>query len=162
MIQSLRHYPIYPIWRSLTIDSPPILRLLLSQTHLIRRIIILTLNWQSKIKWTPVFSFPRLYGWELRSSGMWYRGANKSFARTRRKQANGFVKMTWISFGALYSRGKKKTWWQLASWCWNLARPWHAPELVSFLLGLRTYQHPSIWSLLTGSRYFEEKYRLHL
>ena len=24
------------------------------------------------------------------------------------------------------------------------ARPWHASELVSFLVGLRTYQHPGI------------------
>jgi len=33
-------------------------------------------------------------------------------------------------------------WWQLASrCCWNRARPWHASELVSFLVGLRTYQH---------------------
>jgi len=39
--------------------------------------------------------------------------------------------------------GKKKTWWQLASRCfWNRARPWHASELVCFLVGLRTYQHP--------------------
>ena len=42
--------------------------------------------------------------------------------------------------------GKKKTWWQLASrCCWNRARPWHASELVSFLVGLRTYQHPGRW-----------------
>ena len=39
--------------------------------------------------------------------------------------------------------GKKETWWQLASrCCWNRARPCHASELVSFLVGLRTYQHP--------------------
>ena len=39
--------------------------------------------------------------------------------------------------------GKKKPWWQLASrCCWNSARPWHASELVSFLVGLRTFQHP--------------------
>jgi len=38
---------------------------------------------------------------------------------------------------------KKKTWWQLASrYCWNRARPWYASELFSFLVGLRTYQHP--------------------
>ena len=38
---------------------------------------------------------------------------------------------------------KKKTWWQLASQCcWNRARRWRASELVSFLAGLRTYQHP--------------------
>jgi len=54
--------------------------------------------------------------------------------------------MAWISFGALSCR-KKKTWWQLASQCcWNRARPWHASELVSFLVGLRTYQHPGIIS----------------
>jgi len=36
----------------------------------------------------------------------------------------------------------KKSWWQLAfPCCWNRARPWHASELVSFLVGLRTYQH---------------------
>ena len=28
--------------------------------------------------------------------------------------------------------------------CWNRACPWHASELVSFLVGLRTYQHPGI------------------
>ena len=50
--------------------------------------------------------------------------------------------MAWISFGALPCR-KKKTLWQLASQCcWNRARRWHASELVSFLVGLRTYQHP--------------------
>ena len=41
----------------------------------------------------------------------------------------------------------KETWWQLASrCCWNRARPWHASELVSFLVGLRTYQHLGIWN----------------
>jgi len=49
--------------------------------------------------------------------------------------------MAWISFGALPCWKKKL--WQLASrCCWNRARPWHASELVSFLVGLRTYQHP--------------------
>jgi len=39
--------------------------------------------------------------------------------------------------------GEKNTWWQLASrCCWNHARLWHASELVFFLVGLRTYQHP--------------------
>ena len=38
--------------------------------------------------------------------------------------------------------GKKETLWQLPSQCcWNCARPWHASELVSFLVGLRTYQY---------------------
>ena len=70
-----------------------------------------------------------------------YRGADKSLARPGRKQANVSVRMAWISFGALLCR-KKKT-WQLASrCCWSRACPWHASELVSFLVGLRTYQHP--------------------
>jgi len=70
-----------------------------------------------------------------------YRGADKSLARPGRKQASVSVRMPWISFGALPCR--KKTWWQLASrCCWNRARPWHASELSSFLVGLRTYQHP--------------------
>ena len=52
--------------------------------------------------------------------------------------------MASISFGA--KPWKKKTWWRLASrYCWNSARSWHASELVSFLVGLRTYQHPSTY-----------------
>ena len=44
--------------------------------------------------------------------------------------------------------GGKKTWWKLASRCyWIRARPWHASELVSFPVGLRTYQHPGTRSL---------------
>ena len=70
-----------------------------------------------------------------------YSGADKSLARPGRQQANVSVRMAWISFGVLPCR--KKTWWQLASrCCWNSARPWHASELVSFLVGLRNYQHP--------------------
>ena len=70
------------------------------------------------------------------------RGAYKFLARPGRKNANVPVRIAWISFGALPCR-KKKTWWQLASrCCWNRARPWHASELISFLVGLRTYQHP--------------------
>ena len=78
------------------------------------------------------------------------RGADKSLARPRWKQANVSVRIAWISFGALPCR-KKKTWWQLASrCCWNRARPWHASELVSFLVGLRTYQHPVVTIQLTS------------
>jgi len=70
-----------------------------------------------------------------------YRGADKTLARPGRKQANISLRMVWISFGDLPR--KKRTWWQLASrCCWNRARPWYASELVSFLVGLRTYQHP--------------------
>ena len=49
--------------------------------------------------------------------------------------------MAWISFGALPCR-KKKTWQLASQCCWNRARPCHASELVSFLIGLRTCQHP--------------------
>ena len=68
-----------------------------------------------------------------------YRDADKPLARRGRKQANISVRMAWISFGALPCR--KKSLWQLASRCWNSGRPWHAPEVVFFLVGLRTYQH---------------------
>jgi len=62
--------------------------------------------------------------------------------------------MAWISFGALSCR-KKYPWWQLASrWCWNRAPPWHASELVSFLVRLRTYQHPGIFTVCTGKSMF--------
>ena len=54
--------------------------------------------------------------------------------------------MAWISFGALPCRKKKL--WQLASrCCWNRARPWHASELLSFLVGIRTYQQTGRSSL---------------
>ena len=40
---------------------------------------------------------------------------------------------------------KKNTRWQFASRCrWIRTRPWHVSELVSFLVGLRTYQHNGI------------------
>ena len=49
--------------------------------------------------------------------------------------------------------GEKKTWWQLASrCCWNRARPWHASELVSVLVGLRSYQHPGRYEKNTVRR----------
>ena len=48
--------------------------------------------------------------------------------------------------------GAEKTWWQLASpCCWNRARPWHASELVSLLVELRTYQHPSTNYIIRSS-----------
>ena len=66
-----------------------------------------------------------------------YRSADKFLAQPGRKQANVSLRMAWISFGSLPCKG------QLASWCcWNRARSWHASKLVSFLVGLRTYQHP--------------------
>ena len=48
----------------------------------------------------------------------------------------------WREFPSALCLPKKKTWWQFASrCCWNCACPWHASELVSFLIGLWTYQH---------------------
>ena len=77
-----------------------------------------------------------------------YRSADKSLAQPGRKQTNVSVRVAWISFGVWPCRKKKKTCWQLASrCCWNCARPWHASELVSFLVGLRTYQRPSKFNL---------------
>ena len=71
-----------------------------------------------------------------------YRGADNSLTQSGRKQANVSVRMARVSFGALLCR-KKKPWWQLASrCCWNRACPCHASELVSYLVGVRTYQHP--------------------
>jgi len=47
----------------------------------------------------------------------------------------------------LWSLAVKKAWWQFVSqFCWNRACPWHASELVSLLVGLRTYQHPDTFS----------------
>ena len=49
----------------------------------------------------------------------------------------------WCEFPSAPCLAGKKNWLQLASRCgWNRACPWHASKLVSFLLGLRTYQHP--------------------
>jgi hypothetical protein len=54
----------------------------------------------------------------------------------------------WREFPSAPCLAKKKKCWQLATrCCWNRALPWHASELVSFLVELRTYQHPGI----TGS-----------
>jgi len=51
----------------------------------------------------------------------------------------------WREFPSAPCLAGKKTWWELASrCCWNRAPPWRASELVSFLVGLRTYQHPGI------------------
>jgi len=71
-----------------------------------------------------------------------YKGADKSLARPGRKQANVSVRMAWISFGALPCKKKKTLWHFTSRCCWSRARRWHTSELVSFLVGLRTYQHP--------------------
>ena len=64
-----------------------------------------------------------------------------------------------FSFGAVPCC--KKNWWQLASrCCWNRARPWHASEVVSFLVGLRTYQHPGVCVCIYISCYRLEESQL--
>ena len=48
----------------------------------------------------------------------------------------------WREFPSVPCLARKETWWQLTSrFCWNRSCPWHASGLVSFLVGLRTYQH---------------------
>ena len=63
--------------------------------------------------------------------------ADKSLARTGRKQANVSV-----SPSAPCLAGKKKLDDSSRLDVVLIARPRHASELVSFLVGLRTYQHP--------------------
>jgi len=51
--------------------------------------------------------------------------------------------LQWREFPSAPCLTGKETWWQLASrFCWNRARPLHSSVLVSFPVGLRTYQHP--------------------
>ena len=82
-----------------------------------------------------------------------YRGAGKSLARQGRKQTNVSVRMEWISFGALSCGGGGGSWGVELGDSSRLdgveiARvTWHASKLVSFLVGLRTYQHPSTCEL---------------
>jgi len=72
---------------------------------------------------------------------------DKSLARSGRKQANVSVRMAWISFGALPCR-KKKCMEPASLCCWNRAPLWHTSEPLSFLVGLRTYQHPGKYGSL--------------
>jgi len=82
--------------------------------------------------------------WDFTSTSTRYRGADKSLARPGRETSSCFCQ-NGVNFPQRLALQWKKTWWQLASrCCWNRARPWHASELVSFLVGLRTYQHPGI------------------
>ena len=78
-----------------------------------------------------------------------YRGAVKSLARPGRKQTNVSVRMAWISFGALSSRKKLDDSPRLD--VVEIARPWYASELVSFLARLRTYQHPEFEKISDAS-----------
>jgi hypothetical protein len=52
--------------------------------------------------------------------------------------------LEWLVFPSAPCLTGKETWWQIASRCrWNRARPWHASELLSFLVRLRNFQHPA-------------------
>jgi hypothetical protein len=104
-----------------------------------KEVINYSISFQTRIFFVRLFTVPG-----VRYSLSRYRGADKSLARPGRKQASVCVRMRWISFGACLA-GKEAR-WQLASrCCWNRARPWHASETVSFLVGLRTYQHLGIF-----------------
>jgi len=70
--------------------------------------------------------------------------AGKSLARQGRKQANISVRMAWISFGVLPCRGRKNLMTARVSILLKSRASLHASQLVSFLVGLRTYQHPGI------------------
>ena len=49
----------------------------------------------------------------------------------------------WRQFPSAPCLAGRNAWWQLAyPCCWNRARPWHDFQLVSFLVGIMTYQHP--------------------
>ena len=72
----------------------------------------------------------------------------------------------WREFPSARCLAGKTTWWQLASrCCWNCTRPWHASKLVSFLVGLRTYQHPGSYCVLstviTGINTSRMTFKLH-
>jgi len=78
-----------------------------------------------------------------------YRGADKSLARPRKEKKLMFLS-EWREFPSAPCLAGGKTTWQVASgYCWNRARPWRASELVSFLVGVRTYQHPGNWNRTT-------------
>ena len=51
--------------------------------------------------------------------------------------------LEWREFPSAPCLAGKENWWELASrCCWNRMRTWHASELLSFLVFLRTFQHP--------------------
>ena len=72
-----------------------------------------------------------------------YRGADKSLVRAGRKQANVFVRMAWISFGALPCRGKWKLDGSSRLDVVEIAGVHDMlPSLFHSLSRLRTFQHP--------------------
>ena len=77
--------------------------------------------------------------WREFPSAPW--GAGKSLARTGRKQANVSVRMAWNFLRRLALQEKNLDYSSRLDVVENCARPWHTSEVVSFLVGLRTYQH---------------------
>ena len=71
-----------------------------------------------------------------------YRCADKTLARPGRKQANVSVRVAWISFGALPCRKKNLMTVRGTMLLKSRASLEIASELFSFLVALRTYQHP--------------------
>ena len=71
-----------------------------------------------------------------------YMGADKSLARPGRKQANVSVRMAWFSFGALPCRGKKNLMTARVSMLLKSRTSLTCFRACSFLVVLRTYQHP--------------------
>jgi len=80
-----------------------------------------------------------------------YRGADKSLSCPGMKEANVSVRIAWISFGALPCREILGDSSRLD--VVEIARvAWYASQLVSFQVGLRTYQHP-VNNPVMSSRY---------
>jgi len=76
-----------------------------------------------------------------------------SLARPGRKQANVSVRMTWISFGALPCKKKKKLDDISRLDVVEIARvPDMLPSLFPSWFWLRTYQHPGNWQLIVGQK----------
>ena len=69
-------------------------------------------------------------------------GVDNSLARPGRKQANVSVRMTWISFGALPCKEKKNLMTARVSMLLKSRASLTYFRAYSFLVGLRTYQHP--------------------
>ena len=77
----------------------------------------------------------------LKNSPLVEQSADKSLARPERKQANVSVRMAWISFGALPCR-KRNLMTARVSILLKSPASLTCFRTFSFLVGLRTYQHP--------------------
>jgi len=75
-------------------------------------------------------------------SNAYCRDVDNSLARPGRKQAN--VLSEWREFHSAHCFAGKKKLDDSSHLDVEIARPCHAYEFVSFLVGLSTYQHPGI------------------